>query len=142
MSTCEVESEQQVQPTTTKDGVMVVATATTEGTTITTEATPASMKPAILVTSLIVAQEASCPVAHQRQMIFHYHKERVVRLDHCTLTPEVALLWNAESTEVGEAEDVGIEVGMRGGGEGASSSVDAARAAAILALRLRNWQEG
>ncbi|KAK7407422.1 hypothetical protein VNO78_09332 [Psophocarpus tetragonolobus] len=30
------------------------------------------------------------------QMVYHNHKERVARLDHCSVTPEASSLWNAE----------------------------------------------
>ncbi|KAK7380398.1 hypothetical protein VNO78_32908 [Psophocarpus tetragonolobus] len=34
------------------------------------------------------------------QMVYHFHKEQVAYLDHCSVTPEVSSLWNAELTSM------------------------------------------
>ncbi|KAK7393526.1 hypothetical protein VNO78_22084 [Psophocarpus tetragonolobus] len=52
----------------------------------------------VLVVTGTMAKGSS--TSHRGQMVYHYHKDRMTRLDHCTITPKATSLWNVELTSV------------------------------------------
>ncbi|KAK7405961.1 hypothetical protein VNO78_07573 [Psophocarpus tetragonolobus] len=48
---------------------------------------------------------------HQGQLVYHYHKEGMAQLDHCTVTPKASYLWNAKLTFVQFLPDEKLGIG-------------------------------
>ncbi|KAK7388777.1 hypothetical protein VNO78_23604 [Psophocarpus tetragonolobus] len=56
------------------------------------EAIAAGILATIVVPERVVV---SHPTVRQGHIVYHYNKERVAHLDHCTLTPKMTSLWSA-----------------------------------------------